>query len=140
MRRKLSQKETNFLKEFEELLLRNNAAVTVLGDRVSFFIDKIEDGDCVPTESYIDAASLSRLIKKGKVRLDWKQSEQYSARVKAREMLWRRMRYGYEVKKESWLTRPISMDDSEKSPRIRIGIDREVLRKAIVEILSEILP
>lgn len=85
MKRKLSQKETNFLKELEDLLSRNEATVAVLGGRVSFFIDNKEEGDCIPTESYVDAASLSRLIRKGKVRLDWKQPEQYSARAKASE-------------------------------------------------------
>lgn len=115
MKRKLSQKETNFLKELEELLSRNEASVAVLNDRVSFFIDNKEEGDCVPTESYTDAASLSRLIKKGRVRLDWRQPEQYSAKAKALEAFWRGMRYETGNFRSTWTNRIISVDDREVS-------------------------
>lgn len=116
MKRKLSQKETNFLKELEELLSRNEASVAVLNDRVSFFIDNKEEGDCVPTESYTDAASLSRLIKKGRVRLDWRQPEQYSAKAKALEALSREGRYELIDSRSSRTTGSIiSVDDRARA-------------------------
>lgn len=71
MKRKLSQKELRFLKELESLLSRNEASISTLNKRVTFFIDNVEEGDCVPTVEHLDAASLSRLTKKGTVSLDW---------------------------------------------------------------------
>lgn len=70
MKRKLSQKEANFLKELADLLSRNDAMIAILDKRVSFFIDNVEEGDCVPIASCIDATSLFRFTRKGEVRLN----------------------------------------------------------------------
>lgn len=70
MKRKLSQKEANFLKELADLLSRNDAMIAILDKRVSFFIDNVEEGDCVPIAPCIDATSLFRFTRKGEVRLN----------------------------------------------------------------------
>lgn len=88
MERKLSQKEMSFLKELEALLLRSDAGITVLMGRVSFFIDNVEEGDCVPTEDYLDAKGLSHIIEEGKARLlsSDEENQNSNGRVRTEEL------------------------------------------------------
>lgn len=117
MKRKLSQKELRFLKELESLLSRNGASISTLNKRVTFFIDNVEEGDCLPTVEHVDATSLSRLIRKGKARLDWKQPEQYNAKAKAIaiEKFYRGVRYECRLTRSAWTTPTISVDDRKVS-------------------------
>ena len=62
MKRNLTYKEKKFIKELSELLYHYDASITSINQKVTFFIDNVEEGDCVVSADMVTAQELDTML------------------------------------------------------------------------------
>ena len=62
MKRNLTYKEKKFIKELSELLYHYDASITSINQKVTFFIDNVEEADCVVSADMVTAQELDTML------------------------------------------------------------------------------